>query len=169
MFRFVCTAIFFICITVLAGCNETLDLTKNYGLNWPDCEVHQCQMRPEHFSVGGEIVYCLEYAEISQGQFPNHGGHRLNGEKENTPRDRDVIDFVCYKCNYTYEQYWKTTKKVILSKAKNLYMRQTTDPSSRQVGIQDDIATLSQIVHRHSSIDDPYSSHALANAAKLRS
>lgn len=111
MFRLAGISLLAICIISSTGCNEPLDLTKDYGLNWPSCEIHHCPMRPEHITVGGEMIYYVEYVEICQKEFPNHGGHRLNGEKEDIPYDKDVIDFVCYQCNYEHERYWKNRRE----------------------------------------------------------
>jgi hypothetical protein len=107
MFRFIVITLSVINIAILTGCNETLDLTKDFGLNWPSCEVHQWPMQPDHITVGGEMIYYVEYVDLCQKEFPNHGGHRLKGEKEGNPRYKDVIDFVCPKCNIAYKSYWE--------------------------------------------------------------
>ncbi len=94
-----------ILIAFLFGC-APIDLTKwHYGEPLL-CEIHNCEMHPEQITVGGESVYVTPYISIAKEQFPNHGGHLYNWEKVSTPYERDVIDFVCPKCDDAYEKYW---------------------------------------------------------------
>ena len=68
-------------------------------------------MQPELIHVAGEICYMVDYWGICREQFPHHGGHRYNRETENTPHERNVIDFVCPGCDKAYSLYWKATLK----------------------------------------------------------
>jgi hypothetical protein len=87
------------------GC-ALLDLTKGHNGLPPICEIHKCEMHPESIKVYGERAYVEPYIKIAKENFPNHGGHLYNNEKEDTPYERDVIDFVCPKCQEEYEKYW---------------------------------------------------------------
>ena len=69
-------------------------------------------MQAERIYIQGEIIYYPDYDMISEEQFPNHGSHRYNGEKEGTPRDTEVIDYVCPEGDIAYFQYWKNKRKV---------------------------------------------------------
>jgi hypothetical protein len=95
---------------LLAGCG-TVDLTKEHTGRLPTCEIHKSSMQREPIRVAGEILYLPEYRNICRKQFPHHGGHRYNFETEDTPYDRDVIDFVCPECDKAYLLYWKATRK----------------------------------------------------------
>lgn len=75
-------------------------------------------MHPERISVGWEGVYVLQYLKEARTSFPNHGGHRLNYETENTPHERDVIDWVCPECHRLYMQYWEVHLLAIDSSGK---------------------------------------------------
>ena len=90
---------------IAIGC-APIDLTKDHHGTHPICEIHKIEMHPEHISVFGESVYVIDYIDYAKNHFPNHGGHLYNNEKENTPYERDVIDFVCPKCNEEYKKYW---------------------------------------------------------------
>lgn len=98
-------AAIYISMSFLFGC-AAVDLTKDHTGKAPTCEVHKCEMHPEHIKVYGESVYVMHYIEVARNQFPNHGEHLYNNEKGNTPYERDVIDFVCSKCDEAYRKYW---------------------------------------------------------------
>jgi hypothetical protein len=97
-------------LILLIGC-ATVDLTKSYKGSPPVCEMHKVEMHPEFIQVYGEGIYVIEYIENAKKQFPNHGGHLLNSEKINVPYGRDVIDFVCPKCDDAYKEYWNNRKQ----------------------------------------------------------
>ena len=105
-------------IVLIAGC-ETIDLTKNHIGIPPICEIHNCPMTPEYIYVYGEVVYVPKYQKLANGKFPHHGGHRLNFETENTPWDRDIIDFVCPECDRLYNLYWKKERQKQAKEFKN--------------------------------------------------
>lgn len=96
---------------LLTGCSEPVDLTKSHSDQVPLCKIHHCPMQPERIFVGGEMIYYIEDVTIFQEQFPNHGGHRYNGEKDVTPYNKEVIDFVCPECDMKYYLYWKNKRK----------------------------------------------------------
>jgi len=91
---------------LMAGC-AAVDLTADHPGAPPKCGIHQIPMHPERITVSGEGIYVLEYVDFARKHFPNHGGHLLNSEKENTPWGRDVIDWVCPRCDQAYQDYWK--------------------------------------------------------------
>jgi len=88
------------------GCKRT-DLTEGHIGNAPNCPIHSAEMHPEKIQVSGESVYVLEYCELARQDFPNHGGHRYGAETGDTPRERDVVDWVCPECHREYLAYWK--------------------------------------------------------------
>lgn len=94
------------------GCRP-LDWTQGHVGPGPLCPIHACEMRPERIVVGGEGVYVLQYLKEARASFPNHGSHRLNHERESTPYERDVIDWVCPECHRLYLQYWKDHSKAV--------------------------------------------------------
>jgi len=98
-----------ISLMLILGC-AAIDLTTGHKGSTPLCEIHKCEMHPEHIKVYGESVYVLSYIEIAKINFPNHGGHLYNNEKVNTPYERDIVDFVCPKCHEGYKKYWSVKR-----------------------------------------------------------
>ena len=101
-----------LCFTACAavfctGC-AAVDLTEGYIGDPPKCAVHHVEMHRERIQVAGESIYVREYCETAQRDFPNHGGQRYNFETDDTPWERDVIDWVCPQCHEAYLAYWKT-------------------------------------------------------------
>ncbi len=109
--KIIITSIIATFISLFIGCTA-LDLTKRHNGPSPICEIHKTNMHPEKIEVYGEKVYVDEYIEIARKRFPNHGGHLLNFEKNTTPWRRNVIDFVCPKCDKAYREYWKINQKL---------------------------------------------------------
>jgi len=90
----------------MTGCGA-VDLTKNHQGAPPVCAIHQVAMHSEHIIVWGSSLYIdVGYVDYAHKHFPNHGRHLYNGEREGTPRDREIIDFVCPKCDEAYKKYW---------------------------------------------------------------
>ena len=93
-------------VVASAGC-AAIDLTEGHVGDAPKCPFHHTKMHPEKIQVSGESVYVLEYCELAQRTFPNHGGHRYNSEIGDTPWERDVVDWVCPECHREYLSYWE--------------------------------------------------------------
>jgi len=93
-------------LATTAGCS-TVDLTRGHTGENPTCHIHHVEMHPERIHVAGESVYVLEYRQLARRTFPNHGGHRYNHETDDTPWERDVVDWVCPECHRQYLEYWK--------------------------------------------------------------
>jgi hypothetical protein len=100
-------------VSFFLGC-AVVDLTKNYKGEPPICKIHKIKMHPERIKVYGENIYVLEYVTYARKHFPNHGRHLYNGEKKDTPRDIDIIDFVCPKCHEIYEEYHYKSQATIV-------------------------------------------------------
>ena len=93
-------------VATTAGCSA-IDLTQDHTGETPRCPIHHIEMHRERIQVAGERVYVLEYSELARRTFPNHGGHRYNFETDDTPWNRDVVDWVCPECHREYLAYWK--------------------------------------------------------------
>jgi hypothetical protein len=97
--------VLFSCV-LLASCTS-IDLTKGHGNIIAMCRLHKEPMKKEVVYVYGSHRFVPGYADLANKEFPNHGGHLYNMEREGIPSDRNIVTYVCPSCHKLYLEYGK--------------------------------------------------------------